>query len=386
VEHETLHALRIDPSARARQSAHIVLGWAEGKDERALARELATRPQRVQRVVEAFTAKRLEIFSAAARQRILHPTKPKPASPLPVHTAPTTMHAAAQKILAHQFSKLQNVEAAVRAGNDADAVHDMRVASRRIHSALRLFKNFLPRKRVKKLRKVLEELRATLGAARNLDVLCANLDAYRITANVAEPAQLERVLAAWRNERAQLQTALLVLLDSETYLAWQERLSAFVNAPPNDASPRVADVLPALLWKQYGAVRVYETRWRDANAQTLHALRIDLKRLRYTLEFFADEFGGKPNVLLDPLIALQDQLGEIQDAVVAGQALTEFIGAQVKHAEAEGRAVPEFQTVAAYHAYLTQRIAALGAHLPEQLAIIFGAMFRRQLGELAATL
>lgn len=378
-----LYALRIDSSARARQCAHIVLGWVEGKDERALARELATRPRRVQRTVEAFSAKRLDIFSAAARKRVLHPPNPKLASALTVRTAPLTMHAAAQKILAHQFSKLQTVQAAVRAGTDADAVHDMRVASRRMHSAFRLFKNYLPRKRVKKLRGVLEALRDTLGAARNLDVLGANLDAYCRALPVQDVAQLELVLDSWRAERAQQQAALLALLDGETYRAWQERMSAFLSAPPKVSSPRVADVLPALLWEQYGTVRAYETRWREATVQTLHALRIDMKRLRYTLEFFADEFGGKPDSLLGPLIALQDQLGEIQDAVVAGQALSEFIGAQAKQAQAEGRAVPEFQAVAAYHAYLTQRIAALRARLPEQLGVVFGVMFRRQLAELA---
>src|SRR5437867_10258027 len=108
------------------------------------------------------------------------------------------MRAAARHILDRQFSKLKHIESAVRAADDIEAVHDMRVACRRMNSALRLFKNYLPSKRVKKLRPVLEDLRDTLGATRDLDVLQQDLETYRAGTPEQDYAQLQCLAEAWR--------------------------------------------------------------------------------------------------------------------------------------------------------------------------------------------
>ena len=296
------------------------------------------------------------------------------------------MHAAARQILAHQFSKLERVESDVRAANDVEAVHDMRVACRRINSAFRLFKAYLPNKRVKKLRGVMEQLRDTLGAARNLDVLSADLETYTANKPEAERAQLQWIRDEWTRERAQQQHALRDLLDSAAFQTWRERMEKFLDKDDADSSARVADVLPALLWKQYGAVRAYETRLNQATLEELHALRIDIKRLRYTLEFFADAFGDKPTQLIEPLIALQDQLGLMQDAVVAGQALTDFIVTQARTAQEQGAPLADFQAIAAYHAHLQNRITELRAQLPERCLIITNTAYRELLAQTAARL
>jgi len=385
-ERFTLHALLDDSSIRARRRARMVLDWAEGQDYKIIARTLQTRVPRVQRVTAAFLEKRLDIFSAAARKRVLiSPQRERPRERFHL-TAQTSMGEAARQILDHQFSKLRRFEQAVHTSEDVEAVHDMRVACRRINSALRLFKNYLPAKRVKKLRAVLEQLRDLLGAARNLDVLSADLETHRALVVEQENAPLQSLAEAWRGERATQQNALVERLDSADYRVWCERMDAFLAENENDSSPRVADVLPALLWKQYGAVRVYETRLAGATLEELHALRIDIKRLRYTLEFFSDAFDEKPAALIEPLIALQDQLGLIQDAVVAGHALTDFIAAQARAAQRAGKALADFQAVAAYHAHLQRRIAELRLELPEQWAMVVAQTFREQLAQLTAQL
>ncbi len=381
-----LTVLLQDSSSRARRRARIVLAWADGQDTFEIARALHSRTLRIRQVTNAFQEKRLEIFSRAALKRAPNPPPKKAAREIPPLTAQSSMRAAARQILAQQFSKLERVESAVRAGQDTEAVHDMRVACRRMNSALRLFKNFLPNKRVKKLRPVLEQLRDTLGAARNLDVLGADLDAYAANVSDAERAQLHLIRDAWVHERAVQQNALRALLDSAAFQTWRERMETFLDEQDAGSSPRVTDMLPALLWKQYGAVRAYETRLQDAALEELHALRIDIKRLRYTLEFFADAFDGKPNELLEPLIALQDQLGWMQDAVVAGQALTDFIVTHARQAQEQHAPLADFQALAAYHAHLRNRIQETRVRLPEQCLPVTNSAYRERLAERTARL
>lgn len=298
---------------------------------------------------------------------------------------PTTrLSDAARRIIAHQFDKLAQLEEPVRAGADDESVHDMRVASRRMHSAFRLFKPHL--RRIKKLMPVMDKLRERLGAARNADVLLADLQTYREGVTEAERAALDAVVEHWREERRVQQEALVQLLDSAAYADWRKRMLNFVQTQDPHSAPRLADAAPALVWKQYGAVRAYETRLATAPPEELHALRIDIKRLRYTLEFFAEAFGGKPAALIEPLIALQDRLGTLQDAVVAGQALTDVLASQAQRAKQRGGTAPDFTAAAAYHAHLQARIADVRAHLPEAFEVILRPAYREELARAVAAL
>lgn len=381
-----LDALLEDSSRRAQRRARIILDRANGKDEKSIAHEIHSRPYRVRRVLTSFQEKRLESFSAAARKRVSG-SVPQPAPPAPHDlSAQTTMHDAAREILSHQFSKLTEVEKSVRDAQDIEAVHDMRVAARRINSALRLFKKYLPRKRVKKIREVLERLRDALGSARNLDVLLENLHEYRAKGSAQGDDELQRVVEAWTTERTAQQHALVQILDSAEYDAWKKRFEEFLHAPAKKDSPTIAQVVPELIWQQYSPVRVYEGKLDTSTLQELHALRIDLKRLRYTLEFFADAFGGKPSALIDPLVKLQDQLGVIQDAVVARQKLTDFIAAQADAAKRAGEAIQDFQAVAIYHAHLNDRIQEYCEHLAPLFGVVAAPEYRHLLAENTARL
>jgi CHAD domain-containing protein len=79
--------------------------------------------------------------------------------------------------------------------------------------------------------------------------------------------------------------------------------------------------------------------------EELHALRIDCKKLRYALEFFAPVLGAEARVVIDEVKALQDHLGDLNDAQVAVELLSAFlegtpagkegIGAYIQFCEAE---------------------------------------------------
>jgi CHAD domain-containing protein len=78
----------------------------------------------------------------------------------------------------------------------------------------------------------------------------------------------------------------------------------------------VREVLPGRIWQQYGAIRAFEPAVPCASVTTLHALRIEAKRLRYILEFFSDVLDPCASEAIAALTALQDHLGKLHDADV----------------------------------------------------------------------
>lgn len=391
-ERSTLDALLTDASVRARRRARILLDLADCKDHTSIARELRTRHAQVHRVAFSFLEKNLDSFSSAALRRVSNHSKKKPTETDLSLTAQSSMRAAARHVLDRQFSKLKHTEAAVRAAEDIEAVHDMRVACRRMNSAVRLFAEYLPKKRIKRLRPVLGELRDTLGATRDLDVLQQELETYRASAPEEDSAQLQRVAEAWRAERAMHQVELVELLDSADYQTWSKRMEALLEADNTDTSPRIAEDVPGMLWAQFGTVRGYEGRLDNATLEELHALRIEVKRLRYALEFFRDVFHltdgthEVPDMLIETLVALQDHLGSIQDSVVAGKALTDLIATEADRAKQAGETAPEFQAIAAYHAHLHLRIVELRDQLAERWKPLVQPEYRHHLADVTASL
>ena len=63
----------------------------------------------------------------------------------------------------------------------------------------------------------------------------------------------------------------------------------------------------------------------SAAIPTLHALRIDFKRLRYTLEFFEEVLGPEARQVVNEIKTMQDHLGDLNDAAVAETMLREFV-------------------------------------------------------------
>jgi CHAD domain-containing protein len=72
-------------------------------------------------------------------------------------------------------------------------------------------------------------------------------------------------------------------------------------------------------------VRAYEPFLENAQIETLHALRIDCKYLRYTLEFLREVLGPEAGDVIQEVKTMQDHLGDLNDAEVAIDMLNEFL-------------------------------------------------------------
>lgn len=330
-----------------------------------------------------------QVFAPPLVVRVPHqPAPPRARAAAWLRDQPTPQEPLARtgrRIAGAQLEKLLAKEDGVRSGTDADAIHDMRVASRRLRSLFRLLGPYYPRKELPGLAAPLRELAHGLGAVRDLDVLLENARTYAGTLAPERQQALETLLADWYAQRVAAHRRALQFLDSRAYRQWVARMRGFVAQAEAKDAPRVLDELPALVWEHYSAVRRFEARVKGAPLDVLHALRIEGKRLRYALEFFSDVLDAGVPVLLERLVALQDHLGELHDADVARQMVVDFITQQTGRIETLADTAA-LQEATAYLSALQARIAERHAHVLERWQPVIAPEFRQGLAEAVAGL
>lgn len=226
--------------------------------------------------------------------------------------------------LAAQVAALQANDPLVRA-DEPDAVHDMRVATRRLRSALRTFRPLLDREVTDPLRDELKELGRLLGEARDAEVLrdrlrasVAELDGELVVGPVEARLQ-EELDGAYRRAHRGLVRA----LDARRYLRLLDDLDRLVADPPwtPRARRRAEDVLPRRVRAAHRDVATAAARVGTASGaerdRALHEARKAAKRARYAAEAAAGRLGAPAERYAAAMEAVQEALGEHQDTVVA---------------------------------------------------------------------
>ena len=247
-------------------------------------------------------------------------------------TADDPIAEAGRKVLRFHLARMLAVEAGTRSGENPEDLHKMRVATRRMRAAWRVFGDGFRRGRVRRSVGGLRTLAGHLGSVRDLDVLIDALEAHAAGLDPAERAALRPLVDAWRVERDRARTVLLRYLDSAAYRKFVEEQLAFVEDVGRDVIPagptdprRVRDTAPSRLWTAYEGVRAYDAVLRWADLATIHQLRIAGKRLRYAVEFFREPLGPDVALLIERITALQDHLGMLHDADVAAGLARSFL-------------------------------------------------------------
>jgi CHAD domain-containing protein len=231
---------------------------------------------------------------------------------------------AARRILAAQLTRLTESIDGLRNDADVEALHDARVAARRMRTAFQLLDDAFPPREARPLVKGLRGLASALGGVRDLDVL---IERVRDDAREhAEEAALAPVLIRMDERRVQARRALLARLDSPEHAAWLQALRTFLDGVSrgHKGDRRVCDTVPTLLWRRYGRVRAYAPELTSASDARLHELRKDVRRLRYALEFFQELLGDETATLLRRAVELQDALGALHDTVVLRETLERY--------------------------------------------------------------
>jgi CHAD domain-containing protein len=247
-----------------------------------------------------------------------------------------TMVEAAVKTLRFHLARMLEHEAGTRLGEDPEELHVMRVSTRRMRMALRVFEEYLSRQAMRPVLKGLRRTGRTLGAVRDLDVFQEKTQRYLDTLPPERAADLDGLLAACRAERERQREHLVDYLDGGRYRAFVERFEELLDGPlerlsarpPTDPRPqRVAQVLPGVLYKDMAVVWAFEGQLGglETPLPRFHALRKGCKGLRYTLEYFEDVLGPGARPLIKKVKGLQDHLGDLQDAVVTSGVLRDYL-------------------------------------------------------------
>jgi CHAD domain-containing protein len=276
---------------------------------------------------------------------------------------------AGRRILRRHLERMLEREGPTRMG-DRLALKQMRVATRRMRATWRLFDGAYRARAAKRYVAELRGVARRLGAVRDLDVLLEALPEDEALAPLAE---------AWRERRELCWQQLQATLRSSGYDQFVNDYREFTEQAAEDdvelAALRVRDLAGSRVWAAYERVRAYEPRLVDPEVATLHALRIDGKRLRYAIETFAPLLGkGVASELLPRMTHLQDHLGALNDAQVGASAVTDWLagdGATV--------APPARRAARAYATGQQAEIERLQRTFRRAWRPVAGADFRRRL-------
>lgn len=300
-----------------------------------------------------------------------------------------TLGAAGRKVLRLHLARMLALEAGTRSGDEPEDLHKMRVATRRMRAAWRVFDGAYKPKLQKRYVAELRDFAASLGAVRDLDVQLEGLAAYRKSLSEAGVAAMAPLEADWRARREEARTTLMKRLDSKGYASFVADYRAFADRPgAGERTPianqplLVRESAGSRIWLAFEHVRAHDATLPWADALGLHALRVDAKRLRYALEFFREAL---PKTQVDRLIAavtgLQDHLGELNDAVVAGSTAREFLIAMGQRLPPEGR-----EAIGHFVESREVEVARLRRELPPIWRRVSGPAFRRTLASVIGTL
>ena len=245
-----------------------------------------------------------------------------------VFDSETPMSVAGQRILQRHFALMLRNEAGTREGKDIEALHDMRVATRRMRAALRVFAPFYRRRAQRKLAKALRTAGRALGKVRDWDVFLENARHYQ--AEMSPQTDFDVLLAEWQAQRDMAQVQLRAWLSGKAYASLVAHLEPFIQEPPVHNLPpkipqHVRTVVPSLVYARLGNMLAYEPFLSKVDVTQLHVLRSATKRLRYTLEFFSGVLGEESAAVIKVIKRLQDHLGALNDADVACRRLTHML-------------------------------------------------------------
>ncbi len=232
-------------------------------------------------------------------------------------------------LLAQHLAAMRLAEVGVRADDSAEDLHRMRVASRRLRSVVRAFRDLWPDEVAARLLAALADGSRELAAVRDFDVLLASLPEASARLPAALRGAAEQVVAWIRGEGAAARVALQAALRSDDRLRRQagvERdLAALDRSTPHNHAP-VAEDAPLRIARAATRVRkLLRALPPDLPLGPLHELRIASKRLRYVAEQFADLPGIDVGKALDRLATLQQATGDVCDRDAAAARLLDWL-------------------------------------------------------------
>ena len=214
--------------------------------------------------------------------------------------------------------------------SDPEGVHDMRVASRRLRSAIRDSMPYLRKTKLSAPARQLKEIADKLGEVRDDDVAIIALEKLQKKLSGEVSSGLQRIIDAQKAEREIARTELTSTMSSsaisELEPAFLEAIGASVTpaaAPPTKTRPAKKSgsgykvfARAALLRRLKELERLSTSLYEPHEVKPLHEMRMAAKRLRYALDLFGHCWGESLEVFSRQVAKLQTSLGELHDCDV----------------------------------------------------------------------
>lgn len=251
----------------------------------------------------------------------------------------------AYQVIKEQFQRIVKQENPVLADKEPEHLHQMRVGTRRLRTALHVFDAAVKMPKAARAKR-LRDLARVLGAVRDLDVQIASLQQeYYPQLNSKEQKKLNRVIESLHRSRVEVFDRMQSVLTQEPYRQIKSAYKDWLDSPryneiaalpltlllPDLLSPLLSELL------QHPAWLIATDRISEENSETLHDLRKECKHVRYQTEFFTPFYGAEFQDWIKEVKQLQDDLGALQDIQVLQSILQAELGQKTQ--------LPELQTL-----------------------------------------
>jgi CHAD domain-containing protein len=247
----------------------------------------------------------------------------------------------ATRVLHVRFDEVADLREAAMDFSDIEGVHNMRVAIRRLRSAMRDFMPLMNKKPLKRALKDLKQTADALGAVRDQDVAILALRQFQSDAETEQVREgIENLLREREDLRAKARLDLSEAIAVSRFEELRERYQAAIDkaiAAPRKKKSNGKDAgkatSTAISFNEIGH-EVVGRGWQDLydlgaslyepfNIEELHEMRIAGKRLRYAMELFAACWGERITPFAGEVAEMQSFLGEVHDCDVWIESMSE---------------------------------------------------------------
>lgn len=220
------------------------------------------------------------------------------------------------QILKINLQKLKKHEADYLTNFNPEAIHDMRVATRRLRTAIKTFKGILPGK-AKKIQADLNKLAQMLGKKRDLDVFTQ----FILTSLNDKSSAFQKI--SRQNNKSLKQ--ILSMFKSKYY---ENLIGSLEELKADNCNKNTINVSRTRIQNELSKVlKIASSIDSTVDDKTLHKLRISMKKLRYVSEFFEPIFSKyicSLSSFIEKTKKIQDILGDHQDAINGISMLTRY--------------------------------------------------------------
>jgi CHAD domain-containing protein len=250
----------------------------------------------------------------------------------------------AHAVIREQYGAVVKQEKKVIADQDPKPLHEMRVATRRLRTALQVFDGAIAMPKAATAKRV-GSLTRILGRLRDLDVQLADLQQrYRPAVAETEQRSLDEVLEQLTKERRVALAAVEDALTRSRYRHLKVDYEVWLDQPRYTplATQALLPLIPDLLSPLLSTLLLHpgwlvQTDEIDAASDRLHDLRKACKHVRYQAEFFVPFYSEAFQTWIEEIKTIQAKLGTLHDSQILQELLTKYLP---KHAT-----LPELQAI-----------------------------------------